>query len=248
MTVTVLQVKDDKTRNYGFMHYDFIKEKYGGVDLENYAVTATVSVPKSVTDTDNIDKILEYVFMYGNSSEKFYADNPLARSISVSDILCIRDDYYYVDYAGFVKLDGADLINGSENLEEDKELLAEEGEDEKESSEDEKESSEDESSEQKSETEVEDEVDEEEADKTLLDYLQDRIGQQMTVGEFNTVLQSLFATYNKVYLLKSDLYNMDLDESQELIVDDEEDMYVINYDIVDVDEAIIEITDVNLEN
>ena len=82
----------------------------------------------------------------------------------------------------------------------------------------------------------------------LLDMLQDRIGQSMSVGELNALLQSLFARYNKVFLMTSDLYNMDLDETQELVVDDDEDMYVINYDIVDMDDGIIVITDAHIEN
>ena len=102
---------------------------------------------------------------------------------------------------------------------------------------------------------IEDDIPEEDApdeedtddDKTLLDYLQDRVGQEMSVGELNAVLQSLFAQFNKVFLMTSDLYNMDLDENQELVVWDDDDMYVINYDIIDMDNGIIEITDVNVE-
>jgi len=81
----------------------------------------------------------------------------------------------------------------------------------------------------------------------LLEMLQDRIGQSMSVGELNALLQSLFARYNKVFLMTSDLYNMDLDDTQELLVDDDDNTYVINYDIVDMDEGIIVITDVNVE-
>ena len=47
--------------------------------------------------------------------------------------------------------------------------------------------------------------------------------------------------------MTSDLYNMDLDDTQELLVDDDDNTYVINYDIVDMDEGIIVITDVNVE-
>ena len=83
--------------------------------------------------------------------------------------------------------------------------------------------------------------------KTLLDLLQDRIGQPLSVGELNTTLQSLFGQYNKVFLLRGDLYSKDLDETQELEVDDDEDIYIIKYDIVDMDNGIIEITDVDLE-
>lgn len=88
---------------------------------------------------------------------------------------------------------------------------------------------------------------EEDEDKTLLDYLQDRIGQKLSVGELNTILQSLFAQYGTVFLQVSDLYDMDIDEPQELVVWDDADMYVITYNIIDlIDEPTIEITDVTL--
>lgn len=89
---------------------------------------------------------------------------------------------------------------------------------------------------------------EKEEDKTLLDYLQDRIGQKLSVGELNTILQSLFAQYGTVFLQVSDLYDMDIDEPQELVVWDDTDMYVITYNIIDlIDEPTIEITDVTLD-
>lgn len=95
------------------------------------------------------------------------------------------------------------------------------------------------------------ELDEEEPiiddEKTVLDYIQDRIGQQITVGELNSVLQSLFARYNQVFLLASDLYNMDLSETQELTIKDDNDTYSIKFDIIDMDGGIIEITDANIE-
>lgn len=87
----------------------------------------------------------------------------------------------------------------------------------------------------------------EKEDKTLLDMLQDRIGEQMSVGEFNTVLQSLFGQFNKVFLMTSDLYSKDLEQNQSLDVDNDDDLYTIYYDIVDMNNGIIEITDVTIE-
>lgn len=100
---------------------------------------------------------------------------------------------------------------------------------------------------EKADTDFEDEETEVEAEKTLLDYLQDRIGQQLTVGELNSVLQSLFSRYNQVFLLASDLYNMDLEETQEVVIFEDEDMYTVKFDIIDMDEGIIEITDAIVE-
>lgn len=86
-----------------------------------------------------------------------------------------------------------------------------------------------------------------EEDKTLLDLLQDRIGEQMSVGEFNTVLQSLFGQFNRVFLMTGDLYSKDLEQTQSLEIDNDEDLYTINYDIVDMNRGIIEITDAYVE-
>lgn len=92
-----------------------------------------------------------------------------------------------------------------------------------------------------------DELANSEESKTTLDLLQDRIGQPLSVGEFNTILQSIFAKFNEVFLLTNDLYDMDPNENQELVIFDDDDMYTINYDIKDIYDGTIEITDVNVE-
>lgn len=99
-------------------------------------------------------------------------------------------------------------------------------------------------------TEAEEDIieqNEEETDNNILDLLQNRIGQNLTVGELNTILQGVLGTYNEVYLLTSDLYNMNPEESQELVVFDDDDMYTITFEIEDMDNAIIQITDVELD-
>lgn len=97
-------------------------------------------------------------------------------------------------------------------------------------------------------TEADEENEEdEEIDNNILDLLQNRIGQNLTVGELNTILQGVLGKYNEVYLLTSDLYNMNPEEPQELVVFDDDDMYTITYNIEDMDNAIIQITDVELD-
>lgn len=98
----------------------------------------------------------------------------------------------------------------------------------------------------KKEADEENEEDEE-IDNNILDLLQNRIGQNLTVGELNTILQGVLGKYNEVYLLTSDLYNMNPKEPQELVVFDDDDMYTITYNIEDMDNAIIQITDVELD-
>lgn len=85
-------------------------------------------------------------------------------------------------------------------------------------------------------------------EKTILDYLQDRIGQKIEVSELNTVLQSLFARYDRLFITYDDVINsLDWDEPQELYVTDDDDTYTIIYNIVDIEEGIVEITDVIME-
>lgn len=93
--------------------------------------------------------------------------------------------------------------------------------------------------------EIDNESDEE---KTILNYLQDRIGQKIEVSELNTVLQSLFARYDRLFITYDDVINsLDWDEPQELYVTDDDDTYTIIYNIVDIEEGIVEITDVIME-
>ena len=84
-------------------------------------------------------------------------------------------------------------------------------------------------------------------DKTVFDLLQDRIGVPMSVGDFNTALKNIFSKHDEVFLLESMLYNVDTDEPQDVVVWDEDDMYTITIKVKDLEESMIEITDVNVE-
>lgn len=88
---------------------------------------------------------------------------------------------------------------------------------------------------------------EEQEETTALDLLQDRIGEELSIAELNTILQSIFGKYNQVFLLTVDVQNMEPDESNELVVNDDGDIYVITYILKDVLELTIEITDVYLD-
>lgn len=93
---------------------------------------------------------------------------------------------------------------------------------------------------------LEDNVDDE-SDKTILDYLEARIGEEISVGELNTFLQSLFGKFETLFITADTVYNQDPEERQELVVWDDEDMYTITYEIKDQMEPTIEITDINVE-
>lgn len=84
-------------------------------------------------------------------------------------------------------------------------------------------------------------------EKSILDYIQERIGQEITIGEFNTIMQSIFGKYNEIFLQVSEIYNQDPGEYHEVTLWDDDDMYVVTYKIVDEMEPTIEITDVELQ-
>ena len=82
------------------------------------------------------------------------------------------------------------------------------------------------------------------SDKTILDYLEDRVGQEIEVGRLNTILQSIFGMYQHIFIMPEDLYNMDLDYTQTLTVNLDGEEYNIYYDIIDVDSGIVKIVEV----
>lgn len=87
----------------------------------------------------------------------------------------------------------------------------------------------------------------EQEEKTTFDLLQDRIGEDLNIGEFNTVMQSIFGKYGQTFLLTVDVQNMEPDESEEVVINDDGDIYVITYVLKDLSSLTIEITDVFME-
>lgn len=83
--------------------------------------------------------------------------------------------------------------------------------------------------------------------KTIYDLLVEREGQVMSVGEFNSLIQSIFAQFNTVFLLQSDLYNIDPEETIDVVVWDDNDMYTITLKIDDIIKSTIEIVNVEVE-
>ena len=208
IAVKVYQIENTRNCRYSFMSYDFAKKV--GINLDDYVLVGVVNIISG--GQSDVSAILDEVFAYGNSNSEFYADNPRARSISISDILEVNGDKYYVDSIGFQKLQ-------DDILTEDKEELASDNEE-----------------------------DDDEEPKSALDYLDDLQNRQISVAELNIILQSIFGRFNDIFILESDLYNADMDETQVLkIMDDADDLYKIYYDIIDVQNGIIEITKSTME-
>lgn len=244
--VAILYQVVDNTREVGFMPFEYVIST-GLFDFDNYKQVGRIDIDANFLNNsdEDIGDILENIFQFGNSSESFYRQNPNARSISVSDIIKLYGSYYYVDSAGFEDITD-EINNSSTKLNEDKEFDSENKEEITDIANSEKENV-DIGDIEDSEGDFAIHHNEDDTDKTLLDYLQDRIGQQLSVGELNAVLQSLLSEYNKVFLMTSDLFNKDLDKTQKLEITDDEDIYTISYDIVDMNKGIIEITDVNMQ-
>lgn len=78
--------------------------------------------------------------------------------------------------------------------------------------------------------------------------LNDRNGQQFSVADLNKLLQNLLGQSNKIFLLASDLSSMNLDQTQKLNVVDDNKTYVISYDIIDMENGIVELIDTKVES
>ncbi len=82
----------------------------------------------------------------------------------------------------------------------------------------------------------------------ILQTLKDRIGQQFSVAELNKLLQNVLGQQNKIFILTSDLSSMDLDKTQHLDVEDDDITYIIDFDIIDMEKGIVELTDITTES
>lgn len=96
--VKIYQVKEEKME-YLFRSLSSLKEKGLDIQKENYKLVAEFDLPK---EKISINRQLERVFEMGNTGELQAKAHPVPmRSISVSDIVMINQDAYYVDNIGF---------------------------------------------------------------------------------------------------------------------------------------------------
>ena len=93
--------------------------------------------------------------------------------------------------------------------------------------------------------ENEDEIEDDE-NQTIYDLIVDREGVDLSIGEFNTILQSIFAKFNEIFLTTSEFYDMDPEEDQNITIWDDEDEYTITFKIKDQIDPTIEIIDVEV--
>ena len=68
------------------------------------------------------------------------------------------------------------------------------------------------------------------------------------MAELNKLLQNVLGQQNKIFILTSDLSSMDLDKTQHLDVEDDDITYIIDFDIIDMEKGIVELTDITTES
>ena len=101
MKYKILQFKDIKKVNYAFMSYEYAKEH--DLSLDDYDVV----YEDEIESGRYIENTLENIFT------KFNIDRPKdfkGHSMSVSDIVMIGGEYWYIDSFGFKKLNKHDLL------------------------------------------------------------------------------------------------------------------------------------------
>lgn len=96
-SVTIYQIKDIANCDYAFRSYDEAGSK---INMDDYEAVASIVLPKKGTTND----LLEEVFMLGNTNKDAFTIHGKFRSISVSDIIELDNEAYYVDSFGFKKI------------------------------------------------------------------------------------------------------------------------------------------------
>lgn len=96
-SATIYQIKDTANCGYAFRNYDEAKDK---INMDDYDAVASIVLPKKGSTND----LLEQIFMLGNTNKDAFNVSGKFRSISVSDIIELDNEVYYVDSFGFKKI------------------------------------------------------------------------------------------------------------------------------------------------
>lgn len=100
---TILQLDNDC--DYKFIDYDTIKKEHKNINIDDYheAYKGTLD---DIEMVGNAERILDKIYYKFNMDEK--PKDYKGHSLSVSDIIKLGDELYFVDSFGFKKLDGFD--------------------------------------------------------------------------------------------------------------------------------------------
>ena len=104
--VSIWQIPAGEQYRYlRFEPYDNLENKNFDDMIKNYEKVGTIP-SIDISEYDTIDDFLEATYIAGNDTVLFgYFEPPhKIRSLSVSDIIQVDNDYYYIDSTGFKKL------------------------------------------------------------------------------------------------------------------------------------------------
>lgn len=94
MKYKLLQVKDVENCSYVFSGFKFAQQK--GFSLNDYEV-----VYEGEVEDEDVENMLENLFTLFNI---FHPEDFEGRSMSVSDVVELGENYYYTDIYGFKKI------------------------------------------------------------------------------------------------------------------------------------------------
>lgn len=80
--------------SYSFRNWDFAKDRYNSDDY-NMVMSGTMFQP-------SVDELLDYMWQAGNDGT--LQSTYKMRSVSMSDVIKVDDNYYYVDTFGFLRI------------------------------------------------------------------------------------------------------------------------------------------------
>ena len=103
MKYSILQLKDNAFQKYGFMPYDYAKDK--GLRLEDYDDVYQTEIP--LDESENIFQVLDVIFAIFNIKKP---EDFKGRSMSISDMVKLEDGrLFYCDLVGWRQL-SSDLL------------------------------------------------------------------------------------------------------------------------------------------
>lgn len=97
--IKIYQIDFDKEDiMYGFMEYKYAKDH--NFKLEDYNLVAEFTTKNTF---NTINELLEYIYQIGNDGT--LTSEYQMRSVSVSDVIQVNNEYYYVEPFGYKSLD-----------------------------------------------------------------------------------------------------------------------------------------------
>lgn len=97
MKYKLFQVKSNLTRTYGFVGLSLLIEHGGGVNLDNYDLV----YEGTINETNKVAILNDLYYLFNQERPEDFT----GRSMSVSDIIQLGNEYYYCDSFGWEKVE-----------------------------------------------------------------------------------------------------------------------------------------------